>query len=681
MVPTKEEFDHITEVQLEREAEHKRIQREKKRQSLELTASHSPEPDSGESRPRPPSWLTHHSRHGHHGSISSILSFGRRNSSDDERRRAKAATVIQKTYRGYRVRRQLKGLDIDASTRWVHAIRDARWRALNAPRPRSGSDTGGRTSLDRPNTARSQSSDTHPSAAHQHWVKAITIVRHAAADLDADSSSTSLSESSTSSSSSSSSSSGPASSRRRNKQELMALERSERQQEKDRCKQEARMMHLQYFLEMVDLKHRYGANLQVYHDVWKRSDTNENFFYWLDYGEGKDVDLEACPRERLEREQVRYLSREERQYYLVKVDEEGRLCWAKNGARIDTSTKYKDSIHGIVPKDDPTPEYVSPSDNTQTPLFGGGDSSDDDSSLSPRPSTSTTFSASTISSMDSAQASRYRAEPKPTSTKKKITNHLSGTTILNRLLRKTIRKNTWIFVADTSFRLYVGIKNSGMFQHSSFLQGARISAAGLIRIRDGRLISLSPLSGHYRPPASNFRAFVKSLREAGVDMSRVKVSKSYMVLRGLEMYTKATEKAKHAVGKVRRKHSEEEEEEEKEKEDRKAKARARAKMHQHSDDELAAAKTRGSGQPQLEPPYEKGAGKAKNAPASTATATQPDATTVPVTDGTTDPKSPSANPTTSTESPQTFLSQQPSQDADDEKSLHETDRALKRLNP
>lgn len=46
---------------------------------------------------------------------------------------------------------------------------------------------------------------------------------------------------------------------------------------------------------------------------------------------------------------------------------------------------------------------------------------------------------------------------------------------------------------DTCYRLYVGIKEAGSFQHSSFLRGARIAAAGLIRIKDGQLRSLSPL--------------------------------------------------------------------------------------------------------------------------------------------------------------------------------------------
>lgn len=125
-------------------------------------------------------------------------------------------------------------------------------------------------------------------------------------------------------------------------------------------------------------------------------------------------------------------------------------------------------------------------------------------------------------------------------------NHVSVNSILNHMMRKTTKKNTWIFVADTSFRLYLGIKQSGAFQHSSFLHGARVSAAGLIRIKRGQLRRLSPLSGHYAPPARNFHEFVKSLKEAGADMSRVNISRSYTVLLGLETYLGAKKQVKTA---------------------------------------------------------------------------------------------------------------------------------------
>ena len=54
-------------------------------------------------------------------------------------------------------------------------------------------------------------------------------------------------------------------------------------------------------------------------------------------------------------------------------------------------------------------------------------------------------------------------------------------------------------VADTSFRIYVGIKSPGAFQHSSFLRGGRIAAAGMLKIREGQLRSLAPLRYDHSP--------------------------------------------------------------------------------------------------------------------------------------------------------------------------------------
>jgi hypothetical protein len=292
----------------------------------------------------------------------------------------------------------------------------------------------------------------------------------------------------------------------------------------------AKMMDLQYFLEMVDTQHRYGSNLRTYHNEWKKADTNENFFYWLDHGEGKSLDLPIVPRSRLDSEKVRYLSREERQKYLVKVDAEGRLCWARNGERITTSLQYKDSVDGIVPKDDSEHQpwaHIRYRDSTSSDSgsSGGSGGSNDN-----------------VNAYANHELSRAKGLRKLTK--------ISPSTILNQLLQKSVKPNSWIFVADTSFRLYLGIKQSGAFQHSSFLHGARISAAGLMKIKDGQIRRLSPLSGHYRPPTKNFRIFVHSLRDSGVDMSRVSISRSYAVLVGLEAYVKTRKKLKHGIGHV-----------------------------------------------------------------------------------------------------------------------------------
>ena len=297
------------------------------------------------------------------------------------------------------------------------------------------------------------------------------------------------------------------------------------------------MMDLSYFLEMVDVQHRYGSNLRKYHAEWKSRSTHENFFYWLDCGEGKEVSLENCPRERLDSMKVRYLSREERLNYLTMVDEQGRLCWKKNGIRIDTGIKWKDSIAGIVPADDPTPAFSRSDGEAQAAVPPANPSSGSDNDA-----------------MSDGDADGEKHEKK--------TTEVPPEQILNRLVRKSSAKSKWIFVADTSYNLYVGIKQSGAFQHSSFLHGSRISSAGLIKIKEGKIKLLQPRSGHYRPPAFNFLAFIHALRARGVDMSATSVSKSYAALVGIEGYMKGKSALKEAkTGFHRALHGDEKEDE------------------------------------------------------------------------------------------------------------------------
>ncbi|KAM0335416.1 hypothetical protein ACHAQA_000461 [Verticillium albo-atrum] len=498
--PSSEEFNKISDVQHVREVETKKA-RQARRESFRQTRQ-----QDGISRP--PS------------DQSSLRSEPRRSSIEAFRFR-RAAKVIQRTYRGYRTRRETKGLGLAASTRWVAAIQEAQFRETTKPRARRAiaPETGESPTM----LSREEDGKVHQGAtARENWKKAAMIVRRAGHD-DADSDAESLTHIS---SEASCDSHEDTEDRRKCRDEATA-----------KRKQASQMMGLQYFLEMVDLKHRYGSNLRTYHEEWKKHDTNENFFYWLDYGEGKSVDMATCPRDRLDREQVRYLSREERQYYLVSIDEEGALCWAKNGERIDTSEEYRDSIHGIVPCDDPTPAWSTTRDMPPTPET---DADGDDSRSE----------ASIESALEADRAAKYATPEVDEAKPHRKVMHVSASTIFNKMLRKSVRKNTWIFVADTNFRLYVGIKSSGAFQHSSFLQGSRISSAGLIKIKDGKIKSLSPLSGHYRPPTSNFRAFIRSLRESHVDVSHVSISKSYAVLVGLETYVRTRKKGKHVLAKM-----------------------------------------------------------------------------------------------------------------------------------
>jgi hypothetical protein len=154
----------------------------------------------------------------------------------------RAAELIQKTYRGHRTRRQLNGHGLDASTRWYEAVKDARYRAITTPRAPMNGDT-----------ANGEEGETPTSPARSKWKQATHIARRAGAD-DRSPSMSDLSDES-------------------------SAEEEEEDQAKDdgdaMRKKTAKMMDLNYFLELVDQKHRYGSNLRKYHAHWKTADTEQ----------------------------------------------------------------------------------------------------------------------------------------------------------------------------------------------------------------------------------------------------------------------------------------------------------------------------------------------------------------------------------------------------------------------
>lgn len=184
--------------------------------------------------------------------------------------------------------------------------------------------------------------------------------------------------------------------------------------------EKAQKLALQHWLEAIDPRHRYGHNLHMYYDVWFKSQSSQPFFHWLDVGDGKEVNLEKCPRTNLQRQCIKYLGPKERESFEV-ILESGKLVYRESGKFVDTV----------------------------------GDSK-------------------------------------------------------------------WIFVLSTSRTLYVGQKRKGTFQHSSFLAGAAITAAGRLVAHSGVLEAIWPYSGHYHPTEENFREFISFLEENNVDLSNVK---------------------------------------------------------------------------------------------------------------------------------------------------------------
>lgn len=188
----------------------------------------------------------------------------------------------------------------------------------------------------------------------------------------------------------------------------------------------AQKLALQHWLEAIDPRHRYGHNLHFYYDCWLRCESRQPFFYWLDVGDGKEVNLEEhCPRSKLQQQCIKYLGPKEREAYEVIV-EDGKFMYKRSREILDTSEGPKDA--------------------------------------------------------------------------------------------------KWIFVLSTLKSLYVGQKQKGKFQHSSFLAGGATSAAGRLVVENGILKAVWPHSGHYRPTQENFQEFMNYLKENNVDLNDVKSS-------------------------------------------------------------------------------------------------------------------------------------------------------------
>ncbi|GJX51874.1 hypothetical protein Tco_0278719 [Tanacetum coccineum] len=103
----------------------------------------------------------------------------------------------------------------------------------------------------------------------------------------------------------------------------------------------AQKLALQHWLEAIDPRHRYGHNLHFYYGKWLLSQSKEPFFYWLDIGEGKEINLvEKCPRSKLQQQCIKYLGPIERKQYEV-VMEDGKLLYKQTGELLDTTRDPK----------------------------------------------------------------------------------------------------------------------------------------------------------------------------------------------------------------------------------------------------------------------------------------------------------------------------------------------------
>lgn len=72
------------------------------------------------------------------------------------------------------------------------------------------------------------------------------------------------------------------------------------------------------------------------------------------------------------------------------------------------------------------------------------------------------------------------------------------------------------FVWSPHDEVFIAEHRPGAFHHSSFLGGANVKCAGMIRVQAGMVTEISNNSGHYKPPVDCFRTFAGWLHQRGV---------------------------------------------------------------------------------------------------------------------------------------------------------------------
>ena len=87
--------------------------------------------------------------------------------------------------------------------------------------------------------------------------------------------------------------------------------------------------------------------------------------------------------------------------------------------------------------------------------------------------------------------------------------------------------NGWgCFVLSTHEIVYCGVHTGGLSHHSSFLAGAPVLAAGMIKVENGRVKAIHEKNGHYQAKTEHMKTFLKLLvrRMPATDWSKVEYS-------------------------------------------------------------------------------------------------------------------------------------------------------------
>lgn len=325
--------------------------------------------------------------------------------------------------------------------------------------------------------------------------------------------------------------------------------------------QEVLGLNPRLWMEVLDGKHRYASVLYEYWRRWQLSDTRDNFFSWLETGQGSFIDLPRAPKRLLDEWQVVYLKRDEQAIFRVRIDPQtGLLHWENDGTLITvpqppfcmkeapsfatdrdrlvaallkprllkamSRDQLLADLQAVVEEEirDCEAPHIEKMEELAEPLIKEGLLCQlRDPFFKERLDAATTPGGH----------AHLREHPKlPNKLLPGVQwedfaeaiKHDEGQCMKTPFPKGEERMmGKGIFVLDSFGQLYCGTKIRGVFHHSSFVRGHCVKVAGGITIEDGQLISLSPHSGHYMPGEEHVDDMIKSWKNDGVDFSQVKI--------------------------------------------------------------------------------------------------------------------------------------------------------------
>lgn len=318
------------------------------------------------------------------------------------------------------------------------------------------------------------------------------------------------------------------------------------------------------WMEVFDKKHRYAGLLYNYWRRFQLSDSNSDFFDWLDYGMGSLIDLPEAPRRLLDEWQVIYLSREQQPLFRVIIEPStGRFLWEADGTPVTIPFSDRDRRNMLTRQSDLTARERAVYDllserlrkmSRRDDLLAAARQEVEDALASGEEPTAERLSSLTSPLIqesllcqlrDPFFEERHDAAPTPLGHRHHRTMPRLPETLLPGIgwhdVLRAIRhdqgeemgnpiqtgedrlRGNAVFVLDSFGPLYCGVKIRGVLQHSSFVRGHCVKLAGGVVIKDGWLVELSPHSGHYQPGQETVKEMIQDWEAKGVDFSHVNV--------------------------------------------------------------------------------------------------------------------------------------------------------------